>query len=34
LSLRRRSTILRVLNEFSWDKDPNPRPEDQWFYAR
>jgi hypothetical protein len=32
--LRRRSTMLRVLEEFNWLKNPYPRPEDQWFYAR
>jgi hypothetical protein len=34
LSIRKRSTTLRVLEEFDWNKNPNPRPEDQWFYAR
>jgi len=34
LSLRKRSTILRVLEEFSWAKKPFPHPEDQWFFAR
>ena len=34
LSLRKRSTTLRVLEEFSWAENPDPRPEDQWFYAR
>ncbi|KAH8684802.1 hypothetical protein BGZ60DRAFT_398350, partial [Tricladium varicosporioides] len=34
LSLRKRSTILRVLDEWDWMKKPNPRPEDQWYYAR
>ncbi|TVY82670.1 8-demethyl-8-alpha-L-rhamnosyl tetracenomycin-C 2'-O-methyltransferase [Lachnellula suecica] len=34
LSLRRRSTILRVLNEWEWAKIPHPRPEDQWYFAR
>jgi hypothetical protein len=34
LSLRRRSTILRILKEWEWAKNPQPRPEDQWFYAR
>jgi hypothetical protein len=34
LSLRRRSTMLRVLEEFNWLKNPHPKPEDQWFYAR
>lgn len=30
LSLRKRRTMLRVLDEFDWKKDP----EDQWFFAR
>jgi hypothetical protein len=30
LSLRKRSTMLRVLDEFDWKRDP----EDQWFFAR
>lgn len=34
LSLRRRSTVLRVLNEWEWAVNPHPRPEDQWFFAR
>lgn len=34
LSLRKRSTMLRVLEEFDWTENPNPRPEDQWYYAR
>lgn len=34
LSLRRRSTVLRVLEEWEWAKNPHPRPEDQWFFAR
>lgn len=34
LSLRRRSTILRVLDEWKWENNPQPHPEDQWFYAR
>jgi hypothetical protein len=34
LSLRKRSTMLRVLEEFDWAENPNPRPEDQWYYAR
>jgi hypothetical protein len=34
LSLRRRSTILRILDEWEWATHPGPRPEDQWFYAR
>lgn len=33
LSMRRRSTILRVLEEFQYVADPNAG-EDQWFYAR
>jgi hypothetical protein len=34
LSLRRRSTILKILDEWEWATHPGPRPEDQWFYAR
>jgi hypothetical protein len=34
LSLRKRSTILRVLEEFNWAQNPDPHPEDQWFFAR
>ncbi|KAE8450314.1 hypothetical protein EG329_006742 [Mollisiaceae sp. DMI_Dod_QoI] len=34
LSLRRRSTMLRVLQEYDWTKIPHPRPEDQWYYFR
>ncbi|TVY39307.1 hypothetical protein LSUB1_G003618 [Lachnellula subtilissima] len=34
LSLRRRSTTLRVLEEWEWEKNPQPHPEDQWFFAR
>ncbi len=34
LSLRKRSTILRVLEEFTWLDDPGHGPEDQWYYAR
>lgn len=34
LSLRKRATVLRVLDEWSWATKPVPYPEDQWFYAR
>lgn len=34
LSLRRRSTTMRVLQEFDWTKNPHPRFEDQWYYFR
>ncbi|CZR51562.1 uncharacterized protein PAC_01439 [Phialocephala subalpina] len=34
LSLRRRSTMLRVLQEYDWSKNPHPRPEDQWYFFR
>jgi hypothetical protein len=34
LSLRRRSTVLRVLGEWEWGRNPSPYPEDQWFFAR
>lgn len=36
LSLRKRSSILRVLEEFNWEetKKEGDRFEDQWFYNR
>ncbi|KAF4625291.1 hypothetical protein G7Y89_g12881 [Cudoniella acicularis] len=34
LSLRKRSTVLKVLAEWEWIKNPHPHPEDQWYYAR
>jgi hypothetical protein len=34
LSLRRRSTVLRVLREWEYTSKSKPHPEDQWFYAR
>jgi hypothetical protein len=34
LSLRKRSTIMRVLQEYDWTRNPNPRFEDQWYYFR
>jgi len=34
LSLRKRSTMLRVIREFDWEKYEEPRHEDQWYYAR
>lgn len=33
LSLRRASTMLRVLGEFEW-KETGGGPEDQWYFAR
>lgn len=33
LSMRSRSVILRVLDEWKYSDDPHPA-EDQWFYAR
>ncbi|RDL37122.1 Uncharacterized protein BP5553_04555 [Venustampulla echinocandica] len=32
LSLRKRSTTLRVLDEWEWSADP--KPEDQWYFDR
>lgn len=34
LSLRKRSTTLRVLDEWEWAANPHPHPEDQWYFAR
>ncbi|CAG8951337.1 hypothetical protein HYFRA_00008087 [Hymenoscyphus fraxineus] len=34
LSLRKRSTTLRVLDEWEWAANPKPHPEDQWYFAR
>jgi len=34
LSLRKRSTMLRIIREFDWEKYEEPRHEDQWYYAR
>ncbi|TAQ88169.1 hypothetical protein B7494_g3476 [Chlorociboria aeruginascens] len=34
LCLRKRSTILRVLDEWDWDQHSHPHPEDQWYFAR
>ncbi|KAG9237061.1 hypothetical protein BJ875DRAFT_184650 [Amylocarpus encephaloides] len=34
LSLRKRSTVLRILDEWEWAKKPEPHPEDQWYFAR
>jgi hypothetical protein len=34
LSLRKRTTMLRVLDKFNWHEAKGMRAEDQWFYAR
>jgi hypothetical protein len=36
LSLRKRSTILKILDQWDWEKTKkqNDRFEDQWFYNR
>lgn len=36
LSLRKRETMLRIVNEFEWEKVGNPgrKFEDMWFYDR
>lgn len=34
LSLRKRQTVLRVLEEWTYGKKSRPHPEDQWFFAR
>jgi hypothetical protein len=34
LSLRKRSTFLRIIEEFPYGPKSRPHPEDQWFFAR
>ena len=34
LSLRKRSSFLRVLEEFEYDSKSRPHMEDQWFFTR
>jgi len=34
LSLRKRSTMLRIVDKYDWHEATGMRPEDQWFYAK
>jgi hypothetical protein len=34
LSLRKRETILRILDEFNWEENKGSRFEDRWYFDR